>query len=180
MNKALVICVLTLFMAPGLIVAVPDSGAKEDRVTVEVFDFLTNSCRVQEMTQKEAEALETELFAGDTERLGLKFDVGFTNYVLSYGRGDVFIPLGKERSFFRFVWKPILFNFEHGVTLVKFGANYEWKGHGIGDFGVMLNKQCGLMAGFFGLHVRIPWQLRPDTHIFMGGTLFMLGYNRAF
>ena len=109
----------------------------------------------------------------------IKFDFGFNNYLISYGKGKVYIPFSKERSFLRLMLRPIFFNYyEGGFTAVKFGANYFWKGKGIGDYGVMLGRQCGFMLGFYGLHIKIAWKLRADTHLFIGGSILIVGKDR--
>ena len=178
MKKLLALFILALFVVPISTFTIPPSTAKKEQVPVEIFDFTTNKRIKKEMSYEEAEMLENDLMEGNPEKLGIRFDLGFSNYLLSYGNGDVYIPLKKERSFLRFMLRPIIFNYERGFTFVKFGANYFWKGQSIGDYGFMVKKQCGIMLGFYGLHIKIDWVLRPDTHIFAGGSLLVTGYNK--
>jgi len=106
---------------------------------------------------------------------------GIFNYVISYGRGEIFIPLKSDRSFFRMMLRPILFKYNFGVTIAKFGTNYMWDSRNtIGNIGWMLGRQRGFTAGFIGLHIRIPHPLHPDSHIFIGTTLIINGNNLMF
>jgi len=106
---------------------------------------------------------------------------GIFNYIVSYGRGEIFIPLKSDRSFFRILLRPILFKYNFGVTVAKFGTNYMWDSRNtVGNVGWMLGRQRGFTAGFIGLHIRIPHALQPDSHIFIGATLIINGNNLIF
>jgi len=170
---AMLVCVM--FLAP----LVHDAVAREEMAKVEIFDCFGNKIEEREISAKKLDSLERDIARGDLDVLGIKHDFGFSNYVISYGRGEVFIPLYKERSFLRLMLRPIFFNyFDGGFTIVKFGANYVWKGSTIGDYGIMFRDQCGMLLGFIGLHIQISWKLHPETHIFVGGTLLAAGYDR--
>jgi len=172
MRKIIAIFAVVLFLAPL-------SMANEEKATVEIFDSMGNKLMESKMSYDKVKSLEMDILNGDIEKLGIKFDFGFANYIISYGRGKVYIPFSKERSFLRLMLRPIFFNYyDGGFTIVKFGANYLWKGKSIGDYGFMLRKHCGVMFGFYGLHIKIAWHLRPDTHIFIGGNIAMVGYDR--
>ena len=106
---------------------------------------------------------------------------GIFNYIVSYGRGEIFIPLKTDRSFLRIMLRPILFKYNFGVTVAKFGTNYMWDSRNtVGNIGWMLGRQRGFTAGFIGLHIRIPHALHPDSHIFIGTTLILNGNNLIF
>jgi len=106
---------------------------------------------------------------------------GVFNYIISYGRGEIFIPLKSDRSFIRMMLRPILFKYNFGVTIAKFGTNYMWDSRNtVGNIGWMLGRQRGFTAGFIGLHIRIPHPLHPDSHIFIGTTLIINGNNLMF
>lgn len=106
---------------------------------------------------------------------------GVFNYFISYGRGEIFIPLKSDRSFFRMMLRPILFKYTFGVTIAKFGTNYMWDNRNtIGNIGWMVGRQRGFTAGFIGLHIRIPHPLHSDSHIFIGTTLIINGNNLMF
>lgn len=167
---------LSIFLA--LFFITPLSLAKDDSVTIAVYDFTGNKIFEKIVSQKEAIKIEKDLLQGRFHELGIKFDFGIGNYIISYGKGKVYIPFSKERSFLRLMLRPIFFNYEKGITFVKFGANYFWKGKSIGDFGLMLRRQSGMMLGFIGLHVKISHKLKPDTHIFIGNCFFMATWDK--
>ncbi|RLF52335.1 MAG: hypothetical protein DRN11_01310 [Thermoplasmata archaeon] len=160
------------------LLAMPLSIAKEDKAVVEVCDALGNKIMVKHVELTKAKEIEKELMHGNLRILGIKFDYGIANLIISYGKGKVYIPFSKERSFIRLMLRPIFFNYEEGFTIVKFGANYFWKGKSIGDFGLMLRKHQGVMIGFLGIHIRIRYKLQPDTHIFIGGCWLILGRDK--
>lgn len=164
---------VALFLIP-ISMANPES----EKAIVQVYDFKGDKIIEKEVTYERAKEIEKDILNGDLGMLGIKFDLGFSNYLVSYGRGKVYIPFSKERSFFRLMLRPIFFNYEKGFTFVKFGANYIWKGKSIGDYGMMLRSQCGMMLGFYGVHIKISWKLRPDTHIFVGGNLLLVGNDK--
>jgi len=171
--KAIFVAIVTLLL---LLPAVPIRG-QDEKVEVEITDFMGNVLLKKEMSTRQAEKLEKEILNGKFS-CGIKFDFGFNNYIISYGKGKVYIPLSKERSFMRLMLRPIIFNYEKGFTITKFGANYAWKGAKIGDYGTMLGRQSGVMLGFYGIHIRIRHALRPDTHIFVGGSMAIIGWNK--
>lgn len=106
---------------------------------------------------------------------------GILNYVVSYGRGEIYIPLKSDRSFLRLLLRPIFFKYNLGFTVTKFGATYMWDSNNVvGNIGFMLGRQRGFMIGFMGLHVRIPHKLKPDSHLFIGGVLIINGNNLLF
>ncbi len=106
---------------------------------------------------------------------------GVFNYIISYGRGDIFIPLKSDRSFFRLIFRPIFFRYNAGVTVAKFGTNYMWDSRNtVGNVGWMLGRQRGFTVGFIGIHIRIPHPLHPDSHLFIGTTLILNGNNLLF
>ena len=150
-----------------------------DECTIEVYNCFGMKLFENKIDELSLLQLETEILNGNFSSLGLKWDFGFASYIISYGKGKVYIPLKNERTFFRFFLRPIIFNYYGGgFTLIKLGANYVWKGKTIGDFGFMTMDQWGMMLGFFGLHVRIRWLVRPETHIFVGSSLMIAGYDK--
>ncbi len=173
MKRIFVAIVALLLLLP----AIPIKG-QEERVRIEITDFMGNVLLKKEMSNSEAEKLEKEILNGNFVLCGIKFDFGFNNYMISYGKGKVFIPLSRERSFIRLMLRPIFFNYERGFTITKFGANYAWKGVKAGDYGAMLGRQSGVMLGFYGVHIRIRHALKPDTHIFVGGSIAIIGWNK--
>ncbi|HEC82584.1 MAG TPA: hypothetical protein ENI53_01700 [Thermoplasmatales archaeon] len=170
--------IVSLFMVALFLIPISLVNAEKDKATVEIFDFRGNKIMEKEVSYEKAKEIEKEILNGDFGMLGIKFDFGFSNYLISYGRGKVYIPFSKERCFLRFMLRPIFFNYEKGFTIVKFGANYLWKGKSLGDYGMMFRSQCGMMLGFYGLHIKISWKLRPDTHIFVGGNLLLVGKDK--
>ena len=155
------------------------SSSEGSTANIEVFDFYGNKKMEREFSLKQLKSLEDGILKGNLDALGIKFDFGFSNYFISYGKGKVFIPISRERCFIRLMLRPIFFNYEKGFTLVKFGANNIWNGKNFGDYGMLARSQCGLILGFFGLHIKISWQLRPDTHIFVGNCLLMAGGDKV-
>lgn len=194
MKKLLVLFVIGILVAPALISTAPaaaDNPAEPVTAEIEQVSPTGVTTRTVTLTAEKAAAVERDLANDDVdsamERLGISFDIGFSNLIFSYGKGDVYIPMARdcallspENGFlFRFVFRPIFFNYHSGgMTMVKFGANYFWKGKTVRDFGFMLGDQAGMMMGFYGTHVKIPWRLRPDTHLFVGGNLLTVGYNK--
>lgn len=166
MKKIAVILIISLFFAPACM---------GNSVDVEVFNPFNEKIKEMKISYEEAEKIEK----GDLSALGIKHDFGFSNYIISVGGGKVFIPFSRERSFFRLLLRPILFHYSKGFTITKFGANYLWKGKNMGDYGLMLGNQFGIMVGFFGLHIKIAWKLREDTHIFVGSSILFIGYDKV-
>lgn len=106
---------------------------------------------------------------------------GILNYVISYGKGEIYIPLKSDRSFLRLLLRPIFFKYNIGFTMTKFGATYIWdRSNVVGNMGFMLGRQRGFMVGFIGLHVRIPHKLNPDSHLFIGAAIMINGNNLLF
>lgn len=194
MKKLLVLFAIGIFVAPALLTTAPAAADDSpDMVTAEIEHISPLGAQVRTITLNadEAAAVEQDIANDNIDsamaRLGINFDFGFSNLIFSYGKGDVYIPMARdcgllspENGFiFRFVFRPIFFNYHAGgITMVKFGANYFWKGQTFRDFGFMLGDQAGMMMGFYGTHIKIPWLLRPDTHIFIGGNLLTVGYNK--
>jgi hypothetical protein len=154
------------------------SNASEEKAKVEIFDFYGNKIGEKEMSTDEIKSFKKDILDGNFCVAGLKFDFGFGNYIISYGKGKVYIPFSRERSFIRLMLRPIFFHYEKGFTLVKFGANYIWRGKSIGDYGMMFRNQYGMMLGFLGVHIRIRHKLQPDTHIFVGNALLIAGKDK--
>lgn len=166
MKKIIAVLIISMFL-------VPTSLAKNS-VDVEIFNALNEKVKEMKISYEDAEKIEK----GDLSVLGIKHDFGFSNYIVSVGGGKVFIPFSRERCFFRLLLRPILFQYTKGITITKFGANYLWKGKSIDDYGLMLGNQLGMMLGFIGLHIKIAWKLREDTHIFVGSSILFVGYDR--
>lgn len=145
---------------------------------MEVFDTFGNKLMEKEISEKEAKEIEEDLKNGDIEKLCIKFDFIAPTLIVSYGKGKVYIPFHRDRCFLRLFLRPIFFNYENGFTIVKFGANYFWKGKSIGDYGCMIRNQFGMMLGFFGLHIKISYKLKPDTHIFIGSAWIIFGWDK--
>lgn len=194
MKKLWVLLAIGIFVAPALLITAPAAADDSpETVTAEIERVSPTgiTTRTIMLGADEAAAAERDLATDNMDRamarLGISFDFGFSNLIFSYGKGEVYVPfardcalLSPENGFlFRFIFRPIFFNYHSGgMTMVKFGANYFWKGKTIRDFGFMLGDQAGMMMGFYGTHVKIPWHLRPDTHIFFGGNLLTVGYNK--
>ncbi len=112
---------------------------------------------------------------------GKTWSWGVFNYIISYGRGETFVPLKSDRSFVRMMFRPIFFNYNAGITIAKFGTNYMWdSGSTFGNIGWMFGRQRGFTVGFIGIHIRIPHALHPDSHLFIGTTLILNGNNLLF
>jgi len=106
---------------------------------------------------------------------------GILNYVISYGKGEIYIPLKSDRSFLRLLLRPIFFKYNMGFTMTKFGATYIWdRSNVMGNIGFMLGRQRGFMVGFIGLHIRISHKLNPDSHLFIGAAIMINGNNLLF
>ncbi|MFO8133607.1 MAG: hypothetical protein R6U10_06745 [Thermoplasmatota archaeon] len=194
MKKLLVLLAIGILVAPALLTTAPAAADDSpEKVTAEIEQISPTGVITRTVTldADEAAAVERDIANDNVDsamaRLGINFDIGFSNLIFSYGKGEVYVPLARdcallspENGFlFRFIFRPIFFNYHSGgVTMVKFGANYFWKGRTVRDFGFMLGDQAGMMLGFYGTHIRIPWLLRPDTHIFVGGNLMTVGYNK--
>jgi len=180
MKGKIMVFVAALLLLMPLLPSV-NTSAREEKCTMEIYDFLGNRIGEREISISMLHSIMERLASGDEKALddlGIKWDFGFSNWIISYGKGKVYIPLSRERSFLWIILRPIFFNYQEGFTLVKFGANYIWKGKSVGDYGIMLRNQAGCMIGFVGLHIRIRHALEPDTHIFIGSTLLLAGRDR--
>ncbi|MBC7080995.1 MAG: hypothetical protein H5T44_01920 [Thermoplasmatales archaeon] len=166
MKKFVAILTLALFVLPV--------SLAENSVDVEIFNAVNEKVKEIKISYEDAKRIEE----GDLSPLRIKHDSGFSNYIISCGGGKVFIPFSKERSFLRLMLRPILFHYSKGITITKFGANYVWKGKSIDDYGLMIGNQFGIMLGFVGLHIKIGWKLREDTHIFVGSSILFIGYDK--
>ena len=175
MKRIVSLFLVMSLMVPYFAMAEP-SGGKE---RIEIYDSFGNKIMEKIVSEREAQEIERELMNGNEKvllHLLPKMDFGVMTYVISYGRGKVYIPLHRDNTFLRFFIRPIFFKYERGVTIVKFGANYVWdRCKTVGDYGYMVRNQFGVMIGFVGLHIKIPHKLNPDTHIFVGGSFAMLG-----
>jgi hypothetical protein len=192
MKKVMAVCIVALLAVPLATLLQPASADEGNTlVEVETIDFATGALTTRMLTREQVHVLDRAAAEGEAAEvarlMGLSFDFGFSNLLFSYGKGDVYVPVARdspflspERTFlFRFILRPIIFNYHNGgFTAVKFGANYFWKGPVFLDYGYMLGDQIGMMLGFIGVHIRIPWLLRPDTHIFVGANLLTVGYNK--
>ena len=176
-GKAIVLGMVLLLIVP---VFNFNSSGKEtnEKYTMEIYDMYGNKIEERKISLAMLHSLEEKIKKGELDDLGIKWDFGFSNWIISYGKGKVYIPLSRERSFFRLLFRPIFFDYQEGFTMVKFGANYFWKGKSMGDYGIMLRNQQGMMLGFFGIHIRIRHPLQPDTHIFIGTNLLMIGRDK--
>jgi len=175
--------IIALFVAISLMIPYAYVNASRNNVkdSIEIYDSFGNKIMEKKIDEKEAKEIEKELQDGKVSPALLhlipkRMDFGILTYVISYGKGKVYIPFHKDRSFLRFFLRPIFFKYEKGFTVAKFGANYMWdRCKSFGDYGIMIRNQRGVMIGFIGLHIKIKHKLNPDTHIFIGGSLAMIG-----
>ena len=179
MRKIIVLFVVLSLLVPSIAFT---SNAKTSKESIEIYDSFGNKIMEKKIDVQKVAEIEKDLQNGkvDPALLNLmpfkRFDFGMLTYVISYGRGKVYIPFHKDRSFLRFFLRPIFFKYERGFTIAKFGANYMWdRCKSFGDYGVMIRSQRGIMIGFIGLHIKIRHRLNPDTHIFIGGSIAMIG-----
>jgi len=179
MRKLISLFLVGLLVIPYFTIA---NASGEPKEKVVVYDSFGNKIMEKMMSASDVEKMEKDLQNGkiDPQLLHLlprkRMDFGFLTYVISYGRGKVYIPLHRDRSFLRFFLRPIFFKYERGITIAKFGANYVWdRCKTVGDYGFMIRRQRGVMVGFIGLHIKISHKLDPDTHIFIGGSMLMIG-----
>lgn len=108
-------------------------------------------------------------------------------HIFSYGHGRVYIPfyrpmpagmMGiKYESILGLLLRPIWWHYNMlSYTLVR-------KGHVFPpriDFWDMIGRQRGFMIGFFGVYIAIYRPFMPDTHFFIGRTMFLLGEDLLF
>jgi len=142
----------------------------------------TEHANISEIVERVIEVLKNYGILPDRYTLfGKTWGWGVFNYIVSYGRGEIFIPLKSDRSFVRMMLRPIFFNYNAGITVAKFGTNYVWDSmNTVNNIGWMLGRQRGFTVGFIGVHVRIPHALHPDSHLFIGTTLILNGNNLLF
>jgi len=176
MRRIMALFLVTSLLMPYLAVNAETGGKQK----VEIYDSFGNKITEKFISEREAQKIEREIMNGNEKAIlsliPKRMDFGVMTYVISYGRGKVYIPMHRAHSFLRFFIRPIFFKYERGITFVKFGANYRWdRCKTFGDYGYMVRNQFGVMIGFVGLHIRIPHKLTPDTHIFVGGSFAMLG-----
>jgi len=104
-------------------------------------------------------------------------------HVLSYGHGRAHVPLhhslpfGVTReTFVGLLLRPVWWQYNSlSMTVVR-------KGHLLPpriDWWDMWGRQQGIMAGFLGLHMSVDRPVLPDTHLFVGRTLFMVNKDLA-
>lgn len=99
-------------------------------------------------------------------------------HIFSMGHGRVFIPLDchlplaiTRQTFVGLLLRPVWWEYTMlSYTLVRRGHVFPPRI----DFWDMWGRQQGFMVGFFGLHLSIIRPLAPDTHLFMGRTLFLV------
>jgi len=200
---------LTVLMSAGIVALFVSSGGDREMVECSISDIAGTKIQKKSLSAEEAREMENKI-AGilDSDRMpaniseviervievlkdygilpdrfmfGKTWGWGVFNYIISYGRGEIYIPLKSDRSFVRMMLRPILFNYNAGVTVAKFGTNYMWDSRNtVGNIGWMLGRQRGFTVGFIGVHVRIPHALHPDSHLFIGTTLILNGNNLLF
>lgn len=104
-------------------------------------------------------------------------------HVLSYGHGTAHVPLHHERpfgvtreTFLGLMLRPVWWQYNSlSMTVVR-------KGHLLPpriDWWDMWGRQQGIMIGFLGLHISVIRPVLPDTHLFVGRTLFMVNKDLA-
>ncbi|KAA0002467.1 MAG: hypothetical protein FE048_03710 [Thermoplasmata archaeon] len=103
-------------------------------------------------------------------------------HIFSYGHGRVLIPfyrplpagiMGiKYEAILGLLLRPIWWHYNMlSFTMVRNGHLFPPRI----DFWDMLGRQKGFMIGFFGLYVAFYRPFMPDTHFFVGRTMFLLG-----
>lgn len=170
----------SIFAVAILISVVMPSNATESKEKITIYDSYGNKIMEKVVSESQADKIEKSLLSGDAtflhKYLPRKFDFGIMSYIFSYGEGKVFIPFHKDRSFIRLFLRPIFFQYEKGVTITKLGANYAWdRCKKIGDYGIMMHRQRGILIGFVGVHVKITHYLRPDSHFLIGASFITIG-----
>jgi hypothetical protein len=158
-----------------------DEAREMESKIAGIMDADRMSANISETIEHIIHVLKDYGILPDGFMFGKTWSWGVFNYIISYGRGEIFIPLKSDRSFMRIMLRPILFNYNAGITVAKFGTNYMWDGmNAIGNIGWMLGRQRGFTVGFVGIHIRIPHSLHPDSHLFIGTTLILNGNNLLF
>lgn len=104
-------------------------------------------------------------------------------HVLSYGHGVAHVPLHHMRpfgvtgeTFLGLMLRPVWWQYNIlSMTVVRKGHLFPPRI----DWWDMWGRQQGIMAGFLGLHMSINRPVMPDTHLFLGRTLFMVNKDLA-
>ena len=104
-------------------------------------------------------------------------------HVVSYGHGTAHVPLHRERpfgvtreTFLGLMLRPVWWRYNSlSMTVVRKGNLLPPRI----DWWDMWGRQQGVMVGFLGLHVSIVRPAMPDTHLFVGRTLFMVNKDLA-
>ena len=173
--------IVSLILVLSLLMPFMVANAENGKEKLEIYDSFGNKIMEKTISVDEANKIEKDIANGKIEPFILKLmpkvrDYGILTYIISYGRGKIYIPFHRDRSFLRFFLRPVFFQYEKGLTIAKFGANYAWdRCKTIGDYGFMIRSQRGILIGFIGLHIRIKHKLTPDAHIFVGGSLITIG-----
>ncbi|HHH78012.1 MAG TPA: hypothetical protein ENL18_02215 [Thermoplasmatales archaeon] len=201
--------IVALFVMTAAIPSLVSSGGSKEVVECSISDIVGTKVQKKSLSVEEANEMERKIsgildsnrmpanisevveriidvlrdygILQDRTIFGKTWGWGVFNYIISYGRGEIYIPLKSDRSFVRIMLRPILFNYNAGITVAKFGTNYMWDSmNTVGNVGWMLGRQRGFTVGFVGIHVRIPHALHPDSHLFIGTTLILNGNNLLF
>lgn len=104
-------------------------------------------------------------------------------HVLSYGHGTAHVPLHRERpfgmtreTFLGLMLRPVWWQYNSlSMTVVRKGNLLPPRI----DWWDMWGRQHGVMLGFLGLHFSVTRPVLPDTHLFVGRTLFMMNKDLA-
>ena len=104
-------------------------------------------------------------------------------HVLSYGHGTAHVPLhyalpfGVTReTFLGLMLRPVWWKYNSlSMTVVRKGNLVPPRI----DWWDMWGRQQGIMVGFLGLHIGVLRPALPDTHLFVGRTLFMVNKDLA-
>ncbi len=104
-------------------------------------------------------------------------------HVLSYGHGAAHVPLHRERpfgvtreAFLGLMLRPVWWQYNSlSMTVVRKGNLLPPRI----DWWDMWGRQQGVMIGFLGLHFSVIRPVVPDTHLFVGRTLFMVNKDLA-
>ncbi|MFO8133064.1 MAG: hypothetical protein R6U10_03920 [Thermoplasmatota archaeon] len=104
-------------------------------------------------------------------------------HVLSYGHGTAHVPLHRERpfgvtreTFLGLMLRPVWWRYNSlSMTVVRKGSLLPPRI----DWWDMWGRQQGIMVGFLGLHMSVIRPVMPDTHLFVGRTLFMVNKDLA-
>lgn len=108
-------------------------------------------------------------------------------HIFSYGHGRVFIPYYKplpagitglkHETIIGLLLRPIWWHYNTvSYTIVRKEHIFPPRI----DFWDMCGRQKGFMIGFMGLYVAFYRPFLPDTHVFIGRTMFLLGEDLIF